>query len=138
MSVAVNYDVAEMHTNSQQHSSVIGSAAIAYLHLALDLRRAFHSFDHTTEFCKDAVAHDLYDSTAMSFDRGGDKFGAVGLERSERPGFICAHKPAVAGHVGCEDGDQPPFNMRPGHRTGPHAPHLLNKFMARRQACLLR
>src|SRR6516162_4207274 len=127
-----------MHANSQQHPSVVGSAAIAYLHLALDLRRASHGLDHTTEFRQDAVAHDLYDPTAMPFDRGRDKFRPVGLERSERAAFICTHEPAVAGDVGYEDGDQPPFDTRIGHENRPHAPSFLNKFMARRWACLLR
>ena len=47
---------------------VIARAAIAYLYLALDLRRAFHGFDHAAELGQYAIAHEFYDSPAVPFD----------------------------------------------------------------------
>ena len=117
--VSVDNNVAEMHAYPQQHPVVIARAAIAYLHLALDLGRAFHGFDHAAELGQDAVAHKLYDSPAIPFDCRRDQFAAVGLERGERAGFICAHKPAVAGDIRGEDSRQPPFDPRLGHKDRP-------------------
>ena len=103
---AIDDDVAEMQAHSKQHPAVIPHAAIAYVHLPLDLRRTFHRFDHTSELGQDAVAHELHDSTAMPLDRGCNQFGPVGLKRGKRAGFICAHEAAVAGDVGSKDRDQ--------------------------------
>ena len=119
--VAVDDDVAEMHAHPQQHPAVIARAAIAYLHLALNLRRAFHGFDHAAELGQDAVAHKLYDLPAMPFDRRRDQFAPVRLECGERAGFICAHKPAVAGNIGRKDGRKPPFDPRLGHKDRPYS-----------------
>jgi hypothetical protein len=57
----------------------------------------------------------------MPFDCRRDQFAPVGPERGERAGFICAHKPAVAGDIGRENGHQPPFDARLGHKDRPHA-----------------
>jgi hypothetical protein len=104
----------------------------------LDLHRARHGFDHATELGQDAVAYELYDSTAMPFDCGRDQFGPVGLQRSERAGFICAHQLAVAADIGREDCSQPPSGTHLGHDNRPYSPRFRPEFMARTWECLSR
>src|SRR5437016_3988974 len=102
-----------MHAYSQQHPSVNWRIAVADLHLTLDLHCALHGFNHAIEFNQDRIANALYESATMPFDRGRDEFGLVRLKRGKCAGFIRAHEPTIAGHVGRKDRGQSTSHSAP-------------------------
>jgi len=80
---------------------------VAFAHGALEFDRAANGRDHAREFDQEAVAGDAHDAAAVLGDLGIDERAPVSLPLDECAGLVGADKPAVAGHVGDQDGRQP-------------------------------
>ena len=65
------------------------------------------------------VAHELDDAPPVLGDERVDELPAVCLEALERAGLVALHQPAVADHVGRQDGGQPPLDPRCRHGRPP-------------------
>ena len=104
MSSPVDDDVAEIDADAELDALVGRHAGVALRHAALDLDRATHRVDDAGELHQQAVAGGLDDAAAMFGDLRIDQRGEMRLERRERAVLVGAHEPAVAGHVGGQDG----------------------------------
>src|SRR5262249_41211664 len=99
-----------------------GKCRVAPGHALLDDDGATHRFDGTAELGEEAVTHP-FDYAAVVFGDGWlDQLAAMALDARDRPFFVHADEPTVAGNIRRDDRDQPTraFCVRlPAH----HAPH---------------
>ena len=97
--------------------SVVGHLRLALGHAPLDEHGAAHRVDNARELDEGAVAHELDDAALVLGDQGLDELSAVRLEAGEGAVLVPLHEPAVADHVGRQDGGEPPLDPR--HRRPP-------------------
>ena len=119
---ALDDHVAEVDADAQHDARAPrGKSALASAMPLLQFDRAVHRIDRAGELDQHAVAHQLDDAAAMLGDqRVQDPCGdAPSSRRACRPRPL--HEPAVADHVGGEDGGEPAFHVhrwRSGHGFG--------------------
>ena len=114
--VAVDQHVAEVDADAKADALGLGAAGLALDHAALDGDGALDRLDHARELDQGAVAHELDQPAAMVRQQRVDQLGAMGLQAGQGRGLGRLHQPAVADHVGRQDGCQPPPRRRFGHR----------------------
>jgi hypothetical protein len=90
---------------------------ISARHLALDVHRALNGVDRALELDQHAVAGRLDEPPAVRGDGGIDHFEAMRFQARKRARLVGFHEPAVAGHVGREDGCQTSLAALRIHRT---------------------
>ena len=90
--------------NSMRRSC--GHARVAFEHAVLHLDGAAHRVDHTAELDERAVAGALDHASMMHDDGRVDEVAAQCPQPRERAFLVRAGEPAVADHVGGEDGGE--------------------------------
>ena len=105
--VAIHDDVADIDADAEFDPLVGRYPRIVLAHGALEFDRAANRRDHARELHQQAIAGDAHDAAAMLGDLWIDERAPVSLPLGERAGLVGADKPAVAGHVGDQDGRQP-------------------------------
>ena len=93
-----------------------GSAAVS--HAGLDGDGAAHRLDGAGEIDQQAVAGAFDDAAAMRGNMRFDQLAEMGLQSAQRAFLVMTHQPAVAGHVGREDGRQSSFGTLYFHGSG--------------------
>ena len=122
--VAIDDDVAEIDADAELDVPVLGNPGVALRHAALDFDRTARRIQNAAELDQKAVAHHLEDAPAMLGDGGIEELAAMLAKRAERALFIGLHEPAVADHVGRQDGRQPPLNLLLAHFS-PRIPRMM-------------
>src|SRR5262249_33934120 len=112
---ALDHHVTEIDADAQDDLSVLGQAGIGLGHAVLEVYGTLHSVDRASELDQCAIADDLEDTALVLGDQWLQHLPAPRLEGSERSGLIPLHKPAVADHVGGEDGGQAALRVLFGH-----------------------
>jgi hypothetical protein len=64
----------------------------------------------STTLANSTSARSLDDTPAMLCDLGVNEFASARLERRDRAFLVTAHQAAVAGHIGCKNSGQSPFD----------------------------
>ena len=95
--------VAQVDSDPQLDAAILGHCGVAVAHVALDIDRAIDRADHAGEFDQHAIAGQLDDPPLMLGDTRIDHFGAMLLQRGQRPDLIAAHQAAVTNHVSSHD-----------------------------------
>ena len=132
--VAVDQHVAQVDADAKADALVLGSAGLPLHHAALDVDGAGDRLDHARELDQGAVAHELDQPAAMVGQQRVDQLGAMRLQAGQGRGLGRLHQPAVADHVGRQDGCKPPPCRRFGHR--PPRPPVRHHPMPGAAACL--
>ena len=96
---SVDYDVADIDTDSKLDALFDRHVGIAIGHSTLNIDGAAHSIDNADELHQNPVARRLDDTAAMLGDLRVDQFLAMDLEIVKRTLFIARHEPAVAGNI---------------------------------------
>jgi hypothetical protein len=91
-------------THAELNPTIFGNGGVALGHNALDFHGASHGIDSARKFDQDTVARGLDDTAAMLCDIRVDEFAPVRRERCESTFLVNAHKPAVSGDIGSENG----------------------------------
>src|SRR5262249_21702070 len=102
-------DVAEIDADPQLHAAVLGKRGVARLHALLHLDGALHGVDDAGEFDQHAVAHQLDETAAVFCEQRLEHLPAPLAKHGPRPGLVLAHEPAVADHVGGQNGGEAAF-----------------------------
>src|SRR6516165_5343381 len=97
----------------------------------LDLHRAKDSIDGARKFDQQAITCGFDDAATMLSDPGINERLAHSFERGEGSFLVSAHQSAVAGDVGREDGSQPPFDPRFGHKGRPRSAVISSRVYGR-------
>jgi hypothetical protein len=105
-------DVAEADTDPEPDSPCVGSLPLPLGRTRLDLDRAAYGVDDARELAQEAVAHQLDDPPAVLGQEGLDQLLPARLESLQGAGLVALHQPAVADHVGHQDGGEPPLDPR--------------------------
>jgi hypothetical protein len=103
-------DIAEIDADAEFDTPVGWDAGVAHGHLALKLNGAAHRIDDAGELGQQAVAGGRDDVSTVLVDLGIDEFAAMCLQPGERALLVGSHQPAVAGHIGGQDGRKPPLH----------------------------
>ena len=112
---ALDHDVAEIDTDAQDDVAILGLTAVRGGHALLQIDGALHGVDGAGELDQHAVAGHLEDAALMLGDQWLQHLLAPGLERGQRAGLIVLHQPAVADHVGGQDGSEAALDAFFGH-----------------------
>jgi hypothetical protein len=102
--VAFDDHVAEVDADAEFDAAVVHRRAVAVGHAGLDGDGAAHRLDGARKVDQQAVARTLDDAAAMRGDMGLDQLAQMRLEEAQRAFLVMAHQPAVAHHVGRQDG----------------------------------
>src|SRR5215813_14126523 len=79
----------------------------------LDLDGAAQRVDDAGELDQQPVTHGLHQATATLDDLGLEDFLQISEEPGPRPFLVTVAQPAIADHIGDEDGSKPAFHVRP-------------------------
>jgi hypothetical protein len=109
---AFDDNIAEIDADPQQHLVVIGCRGIGRRHALLQLDGAGDRMDGAAELDQHAVAHYLDNAAAVLGHQRLEDLLAPPLQLRQRPGLIQLHEPAVADHVGGEDGAETAFQAQ--------------------------
>ena len=117
--VAHDDDVADVDADAEHDAPVLRNVGVSRRHRALDFHGALHRLDHAGILDEQPVAHLLDDAAAVLRDRAIDQRFAVRLEARQRADLIDAHEPAIAHHIGGQDGGQPALDTVRCHGNAP-------------------
>src|ERR1019366_655736 len=84
------------------------------------------------------VTRSLDNAAAMLGNLRIDKFASMCLKRRESSFLVNTHQAAVSGNIGREDGSQPPFDTRLGHKDRPYPMRFPTELMVGSGVCLSR
>ncbi len=104
--VAFDNHVAEIDPDAQVDATILGKTRIALSHSALHDRRALDCLDDASELCEQSVAHQLEDAALMLGNLRLDQLFAIRAQAFESPRLILFHEPAIADHIGGQDGSK--------------------------------
>ena len=102
--MALDDDIAEVDPDPEADALRLGDVPLPLGHALLDRDRASDGIDDGGKLAQRAVAHELDDAPAVLGDERVDELAAVDLQALERAGLVAPHEPAVADHVGRQDG----------------------------------
>jgi hypothetical protein len=95
----------------------------------LDFQSATQGVYRTSKFDKGPITRSFDDASRIFRNFWLDEFAAVRLECGQRAFLIGAHQTAVTGNIGREDGSQPSFDSRLGHKGRPRSTVFRAKLM---------
>ena len=98
--VAVDDHVAEVDADPELDAELRLDVGVVLGDAPLDLDRTLDGVDHARELDQGAVARKLDHPAAALGDLGLNEFLAQCFEPGVRAGFVLAHQPTVADHVG--------------------------------------
>jgi hypothetical protein len=114
--VWMNENITEMDTDTKQHAAVIGSWIIPFREGFLGSHGTEDGIRHAVEHSEDAVSRGIHDASiiriaqppeyALAFSQGG-----------HGPWLVIAHQPAVASHIGAQDGCEPASGLGHAYRS---------------------
>jgi hypothetical protein len=113
--VAVEDDIADIDADAKLDSLLRFDLAVALGHAALDFYGAAQSADYAGELCQEPVASGLHDPPAMFRYFGIDEVAQMRFQPGKGALLVCAHQPAVTGHIGGKDSGKPALNAIFGH-----------------------
>ena len=116
--VALDDHVAQVDADAELDAAVVLRGAVAVGHAGLDGDGAAHRLDGAGEIDQQAVAGALDDAAAVRRDMGFDELAEMRLEPAQRAFLVVPHQPAVADHVGRQDGRELAFGALVFHRSG--------------------
>ncbi len=102
--LAFEDDVAQIDADADVDPTVFGQARVAFRHAALQHDRALDGVDDAAELGQQPVAHQLEDPAAVPADFGFEEFFAMRPHALECVSLVPLHQPAIADHIGREDG----------------------------------
>jgi hypothetical protein len=111
----LDYDVADIDADAKRDPLLWIDLCVASRHPALDLKGATQRVDHAPELSQQTIASGLDDPSAVFLDLRIQQVAPKNPQPGERPFFIRAHKPAVAGDVGSENGGKAALGASFGH-----------------------
>ena len=103
---AVRDHVADVDADAEADAAVRRLVAVIHRHLLLHLDRAAHRAVDAVERDQQRVAAGLHHPAAVLADRRVDQRAPQRAQAAQRAGIVQADQPAVADHVGVDDGDQ--------------------------------
>jgi hypothetical protein len=115
-------NVTDVDADAQFDPAIFRSVGVALSHGALDFRTAPNCINHARKFDQSTVTRSFDDAAAMLSNLRIDKFVSMCLKRRESAFLVNTHQAAVSGNIGREDGSQPPFDTRLGHKYRPKPP----------------
>jgi hypothetical protein len=104
--IAVDDDVAQIDANAECDAVIFLDVGIACRHALLHFDHALGGIHHGGEFQQQAIAHGFDDAAAVALDQCVDQFRAMAAQVGKRAGFVHAHQPGIANHVGRNNGRQ--------------------------------
>ena len=116
---AVDDDVAEVDADPKLDALLRRRVGVALDHAALDFDGAADRVHDAREFHQHPVAGGAHDPTGILRDLGLDELAPMGFPLRERAFLVLADEPAVAGHVGRENGRKPSLRSLGCHATSP-------------------
>jgi hypothetical protein len=119
--VVVDDQVAEVDPDPVAEPPVLGHARLTRRYRALDLDRGLDGLDRAAELDDGAVALKV-DETARCRSSTARPAPAERLEPGEGSRLVELHQPAIADHVGREDGGEPPLEPYCSHGSLPREP----------------
>ena len=96
--------IAKIDSDAQQDAPISRYAGVGLFHPPLKVHRALHRINGAAELHKHAVTHQFDNASVVLGKKRGKDVSSSGFERLERAGLVPLHEPAVAGHIGGEDG----------------------------------
>jgi hypothetical protein len=112
--LAVDHDIADMHTNAELHRLVGGTAGVFGSERCLHRDGTSDGIDRAGEVGDDAVTSGVEDAAPVRRDQFVDDC-AAGRQPSQRADLVARHQPALAGDVGGEDRGQFALYRLDGH-----------------------
>ena len=103
---AVRYHVANVDGDAEADAAIRRLVTIIHRDLLLYLDCAAHRTIDAVEGDQERVTAGLHDSSAVIADRRVDQCTSKRAEAAQRAGIVQADQPAVAHHVGVDDGKQ--------------------------------
>ena len=102
-------DVADIDADPELDPAVRRHIRVALGHAALDVDGAADGIDDGCEFGQQPVPRRLHQASAILGDPGIEQGRPVVPQSADRAFLVGAHQPAVAGHIGGQDGREPSF-----------------------------
>ena len=115
--VAIDDHIAEVDADPELDAVLGLEVRVVYGDALLNLDRAPHRIDHARKLDQDTITRKLDDAAAMLCDLGFDEVLVQGPKMGVRAGFVRAHQPTVADHVGGEDRGELAFELLRSHGT---------------------
>jgi hypothetical protein len=103
----IDNDVALVNADAELDPLLLRYLHVALRHPALNLDSTAHGINDAGELDQHAVPRGLHDAAAVFGDLGVNQGAAMGLELGERALLVGTHQPAVASHIGRQDGREP-------------------------------
>ena len=101
-------DVAHIDADAEPYALALVEVGVAILHSLLQHHGAAHRVDDGRKLDEKAVPRRLDDAALVLGDQRVDELPAVAFERGKRPFLVGAHEARISGHVGGQDGSEPP------------------------------
>jgi hypothetical protein len=111
--VTLDDDVAQIDPDAKIDPPVGGYVLVSAGHALQNRHGALHRADDTGELHQGAVTHELHDAPFVRGNFRIDQLGAMRLERHQGSRLVSLHEPAVAHHVGGQDGGETAFHVGP-------------------------
>jgi hypothetical protein len=112
-------DVADIDPDPKLKTFILRHGDVAFLDVELNLDCATRGVNDTSELDQKPIASGLDDTAPIRGNLGIKNFPPMGPERGERAFLVGTHQAAVARNIGSEDGSQPSFDARLGHKDRP-------------------
>src|SRR5262249_4377075 len=132
----VDDDVTDVDADTEFDPAIFGDGSVTRGHGTLDFDGATNGINRAWKFNQGPVTCSFDDTTAILSNLGIDQFAAASLERRESSFLVSSHQAAVTGNIGREDGSQPSFDPRLGHKGHPAPLYFRVKLMVEGGMCL--
>jgi hypothetical protein len=111
----LNDDIADVNSDADFDALVGRDIGITLCHSSLHIHRAAGSINDTAKLDQYSVAGTLDDPAVVLGDRRLQELPPVSVEPGEGPLLVGTHEPAIASHIGCQNGGKPPLHTLFGH-----------------------
>jgi hypothetical protein len=107
-------NITEVDTDTKQHAALAGSGIIPFHEGLLDSHGTEDSIRNAVEYSEDAVSGGIHDASIARIAQPPEHTLAF-RQGGYSPWLVVAHQPAVASHIGAQDGCEPAGGL--GHAS---------------------